>query len=206
MTKTQIAVTTAALIVGLGVGCKPSPAEEQDRAVEAQREANTEIGEARAEAADQIEEAQKEASKDVTAANKEASQALNERNEKVAEAQREYGREAAEAQQAANEKIRDAKETVGEVKRDLSEWGQEKVRDLDETIEDANVKAQNVGTAARNQFEVSMKEVRAERDQIVMELASVQERATSDVSRVKENLNQRFERLEDRVQEISRKL
>jgi hypothetical protein len=60
MTKTQKLVTAATLIVGLGMGCDRSPAEEQERAAEAQQEANEKIGEARQEAAQEIREANQE--------------------------------------------------------------------------------------------------------------------------------------------------
>ena len=48
MTKTQRVATMAALIAGLAMGCDRTTAQEQERAAEAQREANKEINGARA--------------------------------------------------------------------------------------------------------------------------------------------------------------
>lgn len=64
MTRTQTLVSTATLIAGLAFGCDRTPAEEQERAAEAQREANEKVGEARQEAREEIREAKQEAAEE----------------------------------------------------------------------------------------------------------------------------------------------
>jgi hypothetical protein len=126
------------------------------------------------------------------------------RDEEIAEANQDAREKSAEAQAEANEKIRAA--NTDSMPLDLRTWARRQVDDLSNDIDAASVKAQKASASARSRFEAEITSVRRERDQLLGEFASIENRVGEDARVLRDSVSARVERLKDRVRELERRL
>ena len=171
-----------------GYGCNKSPAETQNEAIEAQRQADKTAAEAREEADKKNSETMAEANKDVNKANDDARE------------------KAAKARANANDKTREANQELAAKQGDLNQWGEKKLDEINSLIDDAKVKAQTAAPKARAQFNNAIRDVEVRRDAIKTDLASLGARADLTYDKAKDTINGRVDQLKDRIHQIERSL
>jgi chromosome segregation ATPase len=193
----SIAAVSSAL--AFAVACDKSPADTQQEAVEQQREAVQNYEETRAEANKEANEAQREANQEAMAAQKEANQEIGEAREKVAE-------EGAEANQKIAEANRDALTDIAKARAEMREWSNEKLADIDSEIDKARADAVKATADEKREFNTIMQDVTAQRNAVRDEIAALEQRSAAEWDTFKARVQERIEKLENRVDDARKTL
>lgn len=177
--------------------CERTPQEAHEDAVEAQRSANEKIQEAKREAAETASDVQRKATEAETA-----------RQQELDEANRAAREKSAAAQAEANEKIREANTDIKQASAssELRVWAQRQLDELSNMIDAATVKVEKAPDRARAEYESEIKLVRESRDQLLTEVAKLDDRTISNSALFRADLDQRIDRLKDRLERIERRL
>jgi hypothetical protein len=226
MTRTHTLVSTATLIVGLAMGCDRTPAEEQERAMEAQREANEQVGEARQAAAEDIRKAEEKAAAEKQEAVRDMNEAADmearevdrdrepvrgsdiqdEKSEEIAEAKKELAEDKAAAEAEADETIAEVKEEIVEERRALREYGEAELRDVDKALTEIGNEAVEADPQVQRRTENQLTQLRSERDALMAEVAQIDTKNAKQLTPFRKNLEKRFEKLDERIEALRESL
>jgi len=190
----KVAASTAAVgsALAFAVACDKSPADTQQEAAEEQKAAVQNYEETRAEANKEANAAQREA-------NEKALEAQQEANAKIGEAREEVAAEGAEANVKINEAQRTAAVDIAKARADMRTWSNEKLSDIDEEIDKARADAVKASAAEKARFEAVMKDVAVQREEVREEIAALDKRTAAEWDTFKTRVEERVEKLRDRV-------
>lgn len=206
MKKARSLIILAALLTG-GLGaCNRTPAEQQEKAVEAQNEANGKINDATREANEKVAEVRKDVNEKTADARKDYDKVVADGNEKVEEAKQDAREKAATAQADANEKIRDANRNIVAQDDKLRAWGQEKIDGLNNRIDETRVKAEKAKPDVKAEVEKGLADVQQKRDALVTEFASLDTKNEKTVDKFKDRVDTEIGRLKDRVDRLEKRM
>lgn len=164
--------------------CEKTPVEAHEDGVEAQREADKKIAEAKQEGADQVAEAHREGA------------AATDKADKAA----------AEAQATANEKIRDSNRTIVGDKNEARSWGQKEIDSVDGMIDAAKTKAQAQPAKSKTEFDTAMVDVKQQRAVLGTDLALLEKSSGDKLDKNKADFTQRVDRIKVSIKNLEKSM
>lgn len=166
------------------LACNRTSADDQNKALAAQRQADETIANTQREADQKAAEAQKKA------------------DEAAASARDEANKDTSKAQANANEVIRSANESILKTRNDLREWAQTKLNSLDGDIDSSKTKAQTASAKAKQNFDRALSDVEAKRQVVQNELVSLQTQAGGALDQLKTRLEKEMDALQSSVSHL----
>ena len=174
----------APVALALSAGCNRSATEEQNRALQAQKEAD-----------DKIAAAQREA-------DKKAAEAQQKALDEAAASHEEINRMQARAQTQANETIRSANEQILKKRDETRTWAQQKVDTIDADVDTAKTKAQTASVSAKEAFNKALVDVEAKRRVVESDIASIDQQAATELDQTKARLQKELDALKASVSHL----
>ena len=222
----------SALMIGLACGCQRNAAEEQERSEEVRQEANQDVAETREAANQQVAEAKEEAAAKINEAERKRAEEIQAAEREpvsgvdrpgvidrdpnrpgiqgetgdVAEARREAREDVNEARAEGKEDIAEARQDAMEERRDMLTWADGELKALDRSIDQTSAKAQNAAPELRGKIVAGLKDIRDDRDALVTEIKTIDNRAAKGLAPFKERLETKFEALDQRVDKLDDQL
>lgn len=183
--KLLISISLAAPIALLAVAaCDRSSANEQNKAIAAQHEADDKIAKVQREADQKAAEAQKKA------------------DETAAKAQNEANKDTSQAQANANDVIRTANESILKARTDIREWAHKKLNSLDGDIDSSKTKAQTASAKEKQNFDRVLGDVEAKRMIIQNDVASLDTQAGAALDQFKTRLEKEIDAFQSSVSRL----
>ena len=204
MTKLRFLLIIAAMLGSTGIACNPKS--EQQEAVEAQKQANTEIHEAKVEAKQDTTEIRQDVADKTAEARKDYDKAIADGQDKLNEANADARKTAAEAQAKADEKIGAASETIQAKSTELRTWGKKKIDALNDDIAAARAKAESSKGAALANFESGIQVVEKKRDVIAHDIDTSTAEGSAKIEKLKDSVDKKVDNLKERVDQLSKQL
>jgi hypothetical protein len=174
----------APVALALTSGCKRSATEEQNRALQAQKEADDKIAMAQREADKKAAEAQQRAL-DETAASRD-----------------ETNRMQARAQSGANETIRQANEEIAKKRDELRTWARQKTDSIDADVDTAKTHAQTASANVKGAFDKALVDVEAKRNALESHIASIDQQSATELDQMKARLQKEIDALKASVSHL----
>jgi hypothetical protein len=166
------------------LACNRTSADDQNKAMAAQRQADETIARTQREADQKAAEAQKKA------------------DEAAANARDQANKDTSKAQANANDVIRSANESILKTRNDLREWAQKKLNSLDGDIDSSKTKAQTASTKEKQNFDRALSDVEAKRQVVQNELVSLETQAGGALDQLKTRLEKEMDTLQSSVSRL----
>jgi hypothetical protein len=204
MISLKIRMTAVSLLAASA--CAKTPEQDLTKAQAAQTKADERILEVQKEGAEKVSEAQEDLAKSrakLERDNAEAAQEAQKSSDKIraelAATKAEVVAKSGMAQNAADKTIRDANEESSKTRSTLRTWGQDEMVKVDADIAAARSKAGDESAETKADFERTMREISAKRDNVRGQLATLDAQTADKFAAFESRLHADVDDLKQRI-------